>query len=218
MLKKWLAGIGIIVIVLFLVSGGLFLKENNWKNVVIPPIDTEINSNDRTDTIELKDYICSYSKEKNEYILTDKKSRARRKLFNNPFEDKQSIIMQDMYGYENKLYYGTSNTFYCYDIDNDKISELYVIENKPQKITLFDVTVFNKVVTRKDIETYAKQYFIAAGNLIIVTNYDIRKFDGKKTKVLIKGDYISEKYEDGILYFHKDSENSDDEYTLNLRE
>ena len=64
---------------------------------------------------------------------------------------------------------------------------------------MFDVVVYYKAVSRQEIETNATNYIMYDGKLYIVTNRDVRVYDGKKTKIILKGEYVLDDYHNGRM-------------------
>lgn len=175
-------------------------RENS--GLKLPDCDFVYDEENFVNEYELDDYELFWAAESEQYKLRDKKTGAVRRLFNDPFSTRINHI-HSIVTYGNRVYYGSDNTFYCYDADTDTTTTVYSLVNKPVSIELFDVRVFYRAVSRDEIETQVLKFIISDGNLIIGTDRDIRKFDGKDTKVLLKGRYYIRSYRDGVLKLQK---------------
>lgn len=186
----------VVCLVLICVVAVAKFKESN--EFYLPDYDF-VYDTDYHSEYELDDYKIYVKESENgtEYLVEHKETGATRSLFNNPFEPSQYIF--SIVTYENKVYYGTGEGFYCYDVDSDTTTKVYSHITKPISVVVFDVTVYFRAITRTEIETYVQNYIISNGNLIICTNRGVLKYDGKSTKELLKGNYNVISCSDGVL-------------------
>ena len=84
---------------------------------------------------------------------------------------------------------------------------------------MFDVVVYYKAVSRQEIETNATNYIMYDGKLYIVTNRDVRVYDGKKTKIILKSEYVLDDYHNGrmeLVKYNNVTGTADNLYELDL--
>lgn len=201
----------VIVMLCFLaVCVAIFISYEKSTKLDLPDCEFAYDIESNPTTYELDDYILTV--EGFDYEIVHKETGAKRKFLNNPFDDKHYRIYS-VETYQNKVYYGIDGYgFYCYDADKDLTTAVYKdlsLRLKSSVITLFDVVVFRRAVTRTEIETYISNYFIYNGNLVIVTNRNIAVYNGKSERELLKGEYRVDCFKDGVMElstFTKDGE------------
>lgn len=157
--------------------------------------------------VELDDYTVAYNNDRKCYEITDKETGAKRQLFNE-MSDSGRIIAGPMTSHGNTLYYGDMEKFCSYNIDTDTTTVIYELATKPKEVKVFDVVVYYRSVSRQEIETMAADYVMYKGRLYIVTNRDVRVYDGKKTEIILKGEYVLEDYHDGRMSLVKYNNNT----------
>jgi lipopolysaccharide export system protein LptA len=118
------------------------------------------------------------------------------------------MIAGSMTSHGNTLYYGDMEKFCSYNIDTDTTTVIYELATKPKEVKVFDVVVYYRSVSRQEIETMAADYVMYKGRLYIVTNRDVRVYDGKKTEIILKGEYVLEDYHDGRMSLVKYNNNT----------
>ena len=181
----------------------------NRSNVHIPDADFayDFKSKLTNSYVELDDYTVAYNNDKKCYEITDKETGAKRQLFNE-MSDSGRMIAGHMTSHGNTLYYGDMEKFCSYNIDTDTTTVIYELTTKPKEVKVFDVVVYYRSVSRQEIETRAADYVMYKGILYIVTNRDVRVYDGKKTEVVLKGEYVLEDYHDGRMQLVKYNNNT----------
>lgn len=157
--------------------------------------------------VELDDYTVAYNNDRKCYEITDKETGAKRQLFNE-MSDSGRMIAGPMTSHGNTLYYGDMEKFCSYNIDTDTTAVIYELATKPKEVKVFDVVVYYRSVSRQEIETMAADYVMYKGRLYIVTNRDVRVYDGKKTEIILKGEYVLEDYHDGRMSLVKYNNNT----------
>lgn len=191
-----------VIVIACLLSVGIFIFISYEKStrLNLPDCDFEYDLGTHKTMYELDDYILT--EEDDGYVIWHKQTGAKRRFLNDPFEDNNYWIFS-VQTYHNRVYYGVAGQgFYCYDADKDLTTVLY--ENLMQRlqhyvITLFDIVVYNKAVTRTEIETHVSNYFIYDGELVIVSDRNISIYDGKNERVLLKGGYNVDSFKDGVM-------------------
>ena len=181
----------------------------NRSNVHIPDADFAYDFKSKlTDSyVELDDYTVTYNNDRKCYEITDKETGAKRKLFNE-MSDNGRVVAGPMTSHGNILYYGDMEKFCSYNIDTDTTTVIYELATKPKEVKVFDVVVYYRSVSRQEIETRAADYVMYNGRLYIVTNRDIRVYDGKKTEIVLKGEYVVHDYHDGRMQLVKYNNNT----------
>ena len=157
--------------------------------------------------VELDDYTVAYNNDRKCYEITDKKTGAKRQLVKE-MSDSGLMIAGSMTSHGNTLYYGDMEKFCSYNIDTDTTTVIYELATKPKEVKVFDVVVYYRSVSRQEIETMAADYVMYKGRLYIVTNRDVRVYDGKKTEIILKGEYVLEDYHDGRMSLVKYNNNT----------
>lgn len=201
----------VIVLLCFLaVCAAIFVNYEKSTRLDLPDCNSVYDIKNIPKAYELDDYILTT--EGMDYEIVHKETGAKRKLLNDPFDDRHYII-SCVETDRNKIYYGLDGYgFYCYDADKDLTTVLYkdnTLRWKSSVIKLFDVVVFQKAITSTEKETNVSHYLIYNGNLIIVTNRNITIYNGKSERELLKGNYRVDRFKDGIMElstFTKDSE------------
>lgn len=181
----------------------------NRSNVHIPDADFAYDFKSKlTDSyVELDDYTVAYNNDRKCYEITDKETRAKRQLFNE-LSDSGHMVSGAMTSHGNTLYYGDMEKFCSYNIDTDTTTVIYELATKPKEVKVFDVVVYYRSVSRQEIETRAADYVMYNGRLYIVTNRDVRVYDGKKTEIVLKGEYVLQDYHDGRMSLVKYNNNT----------
>ena len=181
----------------------------NRSNVHIPDADFAYDFKSKlTDSyVELDDYTVAYNNDRKCYEITDKETRAKRQLFNE-LSDSGHMVSGAMTSHGNTLYYGDMEKFCSYNIDTDTTTVIYELATKPKEVKVFDVVVYYRSVSRQEIETRAADYVMYNGRLYIVTNRDVRVYDGKKTEIVLKGEYVLQDYHDGRMQLVKYNNNT----------
>ena len=179
------------------------------RNVHIPDEDFayDFQSKQTDSYVELDDYTVEYNNDRKCYEITDKETGAKRQLFNE-MSDSGRMIAGPMTSHGNTLYYGDMEKFCSYNIDTDTTTVIYELATKPKEVKVFDVVVYYMSVSRQEIETRAADYVMYNGRLYIVTNRDVRVYDGKKTGVVLKGEYVLQDYHDGRMQLVKYNNNT----------
>ena len=179
------------------------------RNVHIPDEDFayDFQSKQTDSYVELDDYTVAYNNDRKCYEITDKETGAKRQLFNEMF-DSGRMIAGPMTSHGNTLYYGDMEKFCSYNIDTDTTTVIYELATKTKEVKVFDVVVYYRSVSRQEIETRAADYVMYNGRLYIVTNRDVRVYDGKKTEIVLKGEYVLEDYHDGRMSLVKYNNNT----------
>ena len=190
------------------------------RNVHIPDEDFayDFQSKQTDSYVELDDYTVEYNNDRKCYEITDKETGAKRQLFNE-MSDSGRMIAGPMTSHGNTLYYGDMEKFCSYNIDTDTTTVIYELATKTKEVKVFDVVVYYRSVSRQEIETRAADYVMYYGRLYIVTNRDVRVYDGKKTGVVLKGEYVLQDYHDGrmqLVKYNNNTGNVDDVYELDL--
>ena len=179
------------------------------RNVHIPDEDFayDFQSKQTDSYVELDDYTVEYNNDRKCYEITDKETGAKRQLFNE-MSDSGRMIAGPMTSHGNTLYYGDMEKFCSYNIDTDTTTVIYELATKTKEVKVFDVVVYYRSVSRQEIETRAADYVMYNGRLYIVTNRDVRVYDGKKTGVVLKGEYVLQDYHDGRMQLVKYNNNT----------
>ena len=126
----------------------------------------------------------------------------------NEMSDSGRVVAGPMTSHGNTLYYGDMEKFCSYNIDTDTTTVIYELATKPKEVKVFDVVVYYRSVSRQEIETRAADYVMYNGRLYIVTNRDVRVYDGKKTEIVLKGEYVLQDYHDGRMQLVKYNNNT----------
>lgn len=181
----------------------------NHSNVHIPDTDFVYDFQSKlTDSyVELDDYTVEYNNDRKCYEITDKETGAKRQLYNE-MSDSGRMIAGPMTSHGNTLYYGDMEKFCSYNIDTDTTTVIYELATKPKEVKVFDVVVYYRSVSRQEIETRAADYVMYNGRLYIVTNRGVRVYDGKKTEIVLKGEYVLQDYHDGRMSLVKYNNNT----------
>lgn len=181
----------------------------NHSNVHIPDTDFVYDFQSKlTDSyVELDDYTVAYNNDRKCYEITDKETGAKRQLFNE-MSDSGRVVAGPITSHGNTLYYGDMEKFCSYNIDTDTTTVIYELATKPKEVKVFDVVVYYRSVSRQEIETRAADYVMYNGRLYIVTNRDVRVYDGKKTEIVLKGEYVLQDYHDGRMQLVKYNNNN----------
>ena len=217
-MKKAVIRIVICIIMLIMLTSCIYMV--NTKNAIIPDNSFEYDfKSKQTDSyVELDDYVITYNSDRKCYEITDKETQAKRRLFNE-MTDGGHVMAGSMTSQGNTLYYGDVEKFCSYNIDTDTTTVIYQLATKPKEVKVFDVVVYYKAVSRQEIETNATNYIMYDGKLYIVTNRDVRVYDGKKTKIILKGEYVLDDYHNGrmeLVKYNNVTGTADNLYELDL--